>query len=305
MTLAPTADRSKTISRLLCVLIALYAVARLLSVFPNRVPMLAIVALQVLVPLTFAVIHGAVTYSPRAVLTFVAVCIVIGNTVENIGVRTGFPYGHYYFTHLMGPRILSVPIFLGLAYVGMAYLSWILASLILDGALAGTRMVTVPILATAIMLAWDLSSDPVWSTVLHAWMWRDGGRYFGVPLTNFAGWILTNFVIYQLFAFYVRSQPISTQPAIPHPNLALLFYALCAAANILILIPLAGLPDISDPSGTQWRARSIGIDSALVSILVMGSFALLAWRRSSLQHGNSPYHSGTPSLDGSIAEPLS
>jgi len=42
--------------------------------------------------------------------------------LSNLGVRTGFPFGHYSFTNLMGPKLFAVPILLGLAYVGMAYM---------------------------------------------------------------------------------------------------------------------------------------------------------------------------------------
>jgi putative membrane protein len=46
------------------------------------------------------------------------------------------------------------------------------------------------------MVAWDLSMDPVWSTVMHSWIWLQGGAYFGVPVSNFLGWYLTVYVIY-------------------------------------------------------------------------------------------------------------
>lgn len=59
-----------------------------------------------------------------------AICVVVGNASENLGIRTGFPFGHYYFTDLIGPSLLHVPILLGLAYVGMGYLCWTLGGLI-------------------------------------------------------------------------------------------------------------------------------------------------------------------------------
>jgi uncharacterized membrane protein len=48
------------------------------------------------------------------------------------------------------------------------------------------------------MVAWDLASDPVWATIVRAWVWRDGGVYFGVPLSNFFGWYLNVYILYQL-----------------------------------------------------------------------------------------------------------
>jgi hypothetical protein len=49
-------------------LIILYAAARVLQVFPGRVPMLAVVALHVLPPALFALIHGAMFYRARHTL---------------------------------------------------------------------------------------------------------------------------------------------------------------------------------------------------------------------------------------------
>jgi uncharacterized membrane protein len=264
-------------------LIALYAAARILQVFPGKIPMLAVVALHVIPPALFALIHGARFYGSRGILVYVALCVAIGNILENVGVLTGFPFGHYYFTDLMGPKLFHVPILLGLAYVGMSYLSWTLGRLILGGArspLAGSRVVTLPLIASFIMVAWDLSQDPVWSTVLHAWIWLRGGPYFGVPVSNFLGWYLTVYLIYQSFALYLRGRSTSSDP-LPssHWHQALLFYGVSAAGNLLLIIPQAGPSVVSDPAGAQWKVSDITGASALVSIFVMGAFALLAWVR--------------------------
>ena len=54
------------------------------------------------------------------------------------------------------------------------------------------------------MVMWDLCIDPASSTISGAWIWRDGGGYFGVPLVNFLGWYLCVFTIYLVFALYLR-----------------------------------------------------------------------------------------------------
>jgi uncharacterized membrane protein len=265
--------------------LAIYAIARVLQIFSGRVPMLAVVVLHVIPPALFALVHGALRYRLRGIVVFFAICLIVGGAVENIGVLTSLPFGHYYFTSVMGPKILFVPVLLALAYVGMAYLSWTLAIVIAgDGAksaLAGLRVATIPLIASFAMAAWDFAMDPVWSTVLHAWIWRDGGIYFGVPISNFIGWFLTVYLIFQLFALYVR-RPSSTVSPLPHRywNLAVLFYAVSAAGNLLLLLPHHGPSVVSDPTGAQWQVASITAATALVSVFVMGAFALLAWSRS-------------------------
>jgi uncharacterized membrane protein len=270
------------INFVLWILLGLYSAARVLQLFP-KVPVLAVVALHVLPPVVFALIHGGIFYRTQGILTFVALCLVIGNIFENLGVRTGFPYGHYYFTDRMGPKLFAVPILLGLAYVGMAYFSWTLARLIVgntQGSLAGSSVVALPLVAAFIMVAWDFSQDPVWATILHLWVWPQGGAYFGVPASNFLGWYLTVYAIYQSFALYVRNRPTNFD-SLPsgYWQSAVLFYAVSAAGNILLVIPQAGVSVVSDPTGAQWRVSDITGTCALVSIFVMGAFALLAWVR--------------------------
>jgi uncharacterized membrane protein len=285
---ADTVARNRTgVSLLLWALLMLYAVARVLQIFPGKVPMLAVIALHVLSPIVFALIHGAMLYRTREILIFFAICLLIGNIFENVGVRTGFPFGHYYFTNLMGPKLFAVPILLGLAYLGMAYLSWTLARVILgnmQSPLRGSRVVTVPLAAAFIMVAWDFSQDPVWSTILHLWIWQRGGPYFGVPVSNFLGWDLTVYVVYQLFALYLRNRSASPGPLpVSYWHQPVLFYAASAAGNILLIIPQAALSVVSDPTGTKWKVTDITGTCALVSIFTMGAFALLAWARLSDQ----------------------
>lgn len=264
-------------------LIGTYAAARVLQVFPDKVPMLAIIAWHVLPPILFALLHGAMLYTTRGILIFFAICLVVGNTFENLGVRIGFPFGGYYFTGVMGPKLFAVPVLLGLAYLGMAYLSWTLARVILGGMrnpLVGPRLVTLPLVAASIMTAWDLSLDPVWSTIVHAWIWRNGGAYFGVPISNFLGWYLTVYLIFQLFALYMRGRATNVD-RLPsnYWQLATLFYGISAAGNLLLLIPHAGPSVVLDSSGAQWRVSEIVGACALVSIFLMGGFVLLALLR--------------------------
>src|SRR5580693_7060277 len=270
-------------SFVLWALLMLYAFARVLQVFPGQVPLVVVVGLHVLPPIVFALIHGAMFYRTRGILIFFAICLVVGNIFENVGVRTGFPFGSYYFTDLMGPKLFAVPVQLGLAYLGMAYLSWTLARVILGNMrspVTGSRTVTLPLIAAFIMVAWDFSQDPVWSTVLHLWIWRQGGAYFGVPVSNFLGWYLTVYVFYQLFALYLQGRSINSDP-LPSSywNVAILFYAVSAAGNILLALPLAGPTVVSDPTGVQWRVSDITGTCALVSIFTMGAFAVLVWVR--------------------------
>jgi uncharacterized membrane protein len=107
----------------------------------------------------------------------------------------------------MGPRLFLVPLLIGPLYFGVGYLSWTLARAMLgdaNGRLAGRLAYATPIVASFIMVCWDLTIDPKMSTITSNWIWRDGGSYFGVPVEKFLGWYLTVYVFLQVFALYAR-----------------------------------------------------------------------------------------------------
>jgi hypothetical protein len=168
-----------------------------------------------------------------------------------------------------------VPILLGLAYVGIGYLSWTLAGVILGGSHIFTR----PLVAAFIMVAWDLSMDAAWSNLVHGWVWHDGGAWFGVPLSNFLGWYLTVYLIYQSFVLWVRTGPLPDSGGSANFwRVAVLFYGVCALGNLFVKAP-PGVSVITDAGGATWRVSSILSASAIVSIFVMGAFTLVAWVR--------------------------
>ncbi len=258
-----------------------YVVARGCQLYADRLPALLIVLLHVLPPALFALVHGSYICRARGILIFAAFCLGFGTLAESVSLRTALPFGHYYFTDVMGPKIFQLPVLLALAYLGIGYVAWILALVILgytDKPIDGTRVVLLPLLASLIMVAWDLSIEPSWSTLDRAWIWLDGGRYFGVPVSNFFGWLLTSYIYYQAFALYCRANPIPTVPSGQRLWLpAILFYAVCGLGNALILkLPMAP-PVVTDAAGKRWLTADILSNCVLVSLLVMAPLALLAW----------------------------
>jgi uncharacterized membrane protein len=263
--------------------IFLYVVGRICQLYADRLPAILIMLLHVIPPAVFALVHGRTLYGTKGIATFTACCLGIGCIAESISLITGFPFGHYHFTAAMGPKLFNVPILLALAYLGIGYVSWILAVLILgyrDLPIRGTRLVSTPLLAGLIMLAWDIAMDPDWSTVDHIWVWHSGGAYFGVPLSNFGGWFLTAFLYYLAFALYCKMRPISSQPTSQvFWGLPILLYATCALGNLLILQQPMAPPIVFDAAGKQWHTGDILVSCILISLLVMTPLALLAWLR--------------------------
>jgi uncharacterized membrane protein len=266
---------------------SLYAVARVLQILPGKLPIAGVIALHVLPLLVFALIHGAMFYGRRGILIFFVISFIVGNVFENLGVATGFPFGRFYYTDAMGPKLFQVPILAGLAYAWMGYLSWTLGRVILGNLrspLVGTRVITLPLVAAFIMIAWDLANDPVWANIDRLWVWQEGGAYFGVPLTNFLGLYWVYYLIHQSFAIYLRGRfPAANPLPAGYWRWAIIFYALCAAGGIIVVLPKRVSAVVFDPMGTPWNVSAITGTCALVSAFVMGAFAVIAWVRLSDQ----------------------
>jgi len=266
-------------------LLSAYLVGRVLQLFAGRVPSLLIVLLHVIPPALFAAVHGARIYRARGIMVFTILCVAVGAFFEILSLRTGFPFGRYEFTGLMGPVVLGLPIMLALAYVGMGYLAWALGLAILhlhNRVLSGWSLLLLPVVASFAMTVWDVSMDPVWAAIDHAWLWREGGPYYGVPISNFLGWLLTTYIFYQLFALYLANRGVVRSPA-NYLRLAIAFYAVSAAGNLFVIAPASLGQVFLDAGGTPWAISSILWMSRLISVFVMLPLSLFAWIRASRQ----------------------
>lgn len=107
--------------------------------------------------------------------------------VERVGTATGLPFGRYRYTDRLRPAVGGVPIVVPLAWWAMAVPARETAHAVLGGRSTRLRRVLV---GAAALTSWDLFLDPQ-MTAEGYWRWQRGGRYRGIPLSNYAGWLLT------------------------------------------------------------------------------------------------------------------
>ena len=239
--------------------------------------------LLIVLPVGFALLHGSQRYSWRAMGVFVVAGVVISNILENLSIQTGFPFGHYHYTG--SGKIFLVPWSIGLAYVGIGYLAWVVATVLVGDVRRNSPWLTTigtPVIAAFAMTAWDLASDPGASTIRQTWIWENGGGYFGVPLVNFLGWTFTVYVFTQVFALYLRSRgPLPTaEPdrATASDLQGVLLYGLMAIVFFFTTFT-GGRETVTDATGMTWRTGDIYETSALITVYGMGFIATLALLR--------------------------
>lgn len=146
----------------------------------------------------FALTHAAATLGPRRAAWFFALAAAISWCFEEVGVATGLIYGSYHYSAMLGARLGFVPILIPLAWFMMLYPSWRVAQTLMPRPSASTRwpfLLAQSAVAAMVMTAWDAVMDPGMAASGN-WIWRHPGPYFGVPLQNYAGWLLTTITIY-------------------------------------------------------------------------------------------------------------
>jgi putative membrane protein len=159
----------------------------------------------IVILLVFSLWHASVALGVRLALAFFAITTVTSWIFEEVGVGTGLVYGPYHYTATLGPWLGSVPVLIPLAWFMLVYPTYVLANLIGHGWPVGTpggrgHLVRLALIGALVMTAWDLVVDPILSgPTVGAWVWEGGGPYYGVPLRNFLGWIVTTFTIYLLY----------------------------------------------------------------------------------------------------------
>lgn len=124
---------------------------------------------------------------------------LLGWLVEVVGQASSFPFGSYQYTPLLQPQLAGVPVLIPLAWLMMMPPAWAMA-LVIAGAQPGWRArVRRAAVAALAFTAWDLFLDPQ-LVAWNAWVWAVPGVYFGIPLLNFAGWLLVAFCVSLLLA---------------------------------------------------------------------------------------------------------
>lgn len=284
-------------------LIALYLSYVVISSLTSLLP--ASASSWLFVPLINAIVivHALRMWKPRRLIIFYVWVFAVSTLIENLGVLTGIPFGHYHYTEILGPQLGVVPIAIGFSYVPAAYFCWVIALLLTRKARNNKGVTTslfTPLVASIAMVMWDLSLDPLNSTVGQSWIWENGGAYFGVPIVNFVGWFVTVMAFFVPFAFYVRlgekrESIVATEPSQQFWVQALCVYFVMGLSRVLMSFTIEHQM-LTDRSGTVWDVADIVQASGLVTIFTMWSLVALGFVR--VSHMKEKPLEQTPSSRG-------
>lgn len=126
----------------------------------------------------------------RAGATATGVCAATA-AVEHLGTATGVPFGRYAYTGALRPQVAGVPVIVPLAWFAMAVPAREAAHAALGHRSSPATRIGLGAVA---LTAWDLFLDPQMVGEGY-WAWVRRGRYRGIPITNFLGWLATGAVV--------------------------------------------------------------------------------------------------------------
>ena len=142
-------------------------------------------------------VAGVAPLTDRRALLAMGALTVYSYGIEYVGTTTGWPYGEFSYGVDLGPMLFGeIPVGLPVFFFPLVLNSYLLCLLLL-GERATQWLVRLPVVIAAV-LAVDLVLDPG-AVGLGFWAYEAGGAYYGVPWSNYLGWVLSATVAVALF----------------------------------------------------------------------------------------------------------
>ncbi|WP_049979334.1 bisanhydrobacterioruberin hydratase [Halolamina rubra] len=131
---------------------------------------------------------GVLPVVDRRAALGVAALAAYSYAIEIVGVTTGWPYGFFEYGVSLGPMLGGVPLALPVFFLPLVANAYLLCLLLL-GTLADRALPRL-LSVIALVLAMDVVLDPG-AVALGFWLYEGGGAFYGVPWSNYAGWMLS------------------------------------------------------------------------------------------------------------------
>nr|WP_313695976.1 bisanhydrobacterioruberin hydratase [Halobaculum sp. XH14] len=144
-------------------------------------------------------VAGLAPLVDRRAATGIGLLALYAYAIEYVGVHTGWPYGPFEYGVSLGPMVSGVPLGLPVFFLPLVANAYLLCLLLLgDRAERGPLRLAAVV---ALVLLLDVVLDPG-AVALGFWNYEGvttegalavlaGGGFYGVPLSNYAGWVLS------------------------------------------------------------------------------------------------------------------
>lgn len=136
-----------------------------------------------------------------AVYTLMVVVAVLGFAIEVIGVKTGTLFGNYTYGNTLGPKLMGVPLLIGINWFFLTY-----AASLVAGKIVGNTLLQI-LLGSSMVVVYDFVMEPV-AVYTEMWHWEKGI----IPIQNYLMWFITAAFFVFLFSRLAKNSrnPLAT-----------------------------------------------------------------------------------------------
>ena len=124
--------------------------------------------------------------------------------------------------------------------------------------------------------------DPPEATISKIWIWHDGGAHFGVPLSNYIGWLLTAWLLYQAFAIHLgRRRHVPARTIGQKRMLRFAAITLYLSSGLTHVTPwlMGQSGEIADAANHIWRVQDVREATVVMMLFTMIFTPMLATLR--------------------------
>ena len=205
--------------------------------------------------------------------------------IETSAIYTGFPYGHFAYSDLLGAKLFGVtPWTVFLAWTPLMIGAYAVARILINNQFA--RIFAAAIIATS----FDLVLDPG-AVRLRFWKYLGGG-FYDVPLSNFAGWLVTcalAALAIEIFMLRVRSLLPTPVQLASSAFLIVFFWMSIAVFGGMVWPALIGLAILAGLAAV-WSRHHFRFDEMLVLVDYDGN-AIKTMAKAVVHDDKTPLHS--------------
>lgn len=130
-------------------------------------------------------------HEPAKIRNFfwLGIIAILGFFIEVVGVKTGLLFGNYFYGKVLGPKVLEVPLIIGINWLVLSYgFSVLTASFV--------RLVWLKVLIAALLITlFDVVMEPV-AVFTGMWNWPKGS----IPLQNYIMWFFVSLLFMSILS---------------------------------------------------------------------------------------------------------
>ena len=181
-------------------------------------PLRLLTIATVVIAATAVTLQGWSTLGFRYATIYFSVTALFAWGIETLGVTTGWPFGEYSYATTLGPDIAGVPLVVPLAWVMMSHPILVAARRL--------SMRWAAFIGGFGLMAWDIFLDPMMVEAGH-WTWKQTQPALwgvpGIPLSNFAGWLLSGIILMSILHALLPSERRSPPEGTAHTEIFLIW----------------------------------------------------------------------------------